>query len=335
MADIRMSPMAIIVAAALARGLPIEQLTAATGLTLTDLFRPDLRLSHETTDRLWRCLAEALPDTPLGLDVVEQAPFDFFGPLLHVASYAETLRDALAAFVRYRRLLSSDLHLALREAPRRSALLMSHPLDADGPSPGPEIALGIGCRFVREVLGVDDAVLAVDLQHGPNGPEDRYVQVFGVPVHFGRPANCVWFATAALDRPTAQGDAHRYEHLVAHVDLLHRDLVAAGHADGLNPIRAAIAHNARRGEFGADAVARHLGTSLRSLQRAVQAEGTTLKALLDDSRERHARRLLADPGLSTDEVAFLLGYASESAFRRAFRRWTGQSPAEARRAALP
>ena len=36
-------------------------------------------------------------------------------------------------------------------------------------------------------------------------------------------------------------DAHRYEHLVAHVDLLHRDLVAAGHADGLNPIRAAIA----------------------------------------------------------------------------------------------
>lgn len=331
MADVRMEPVAIIVAAAVAKGLPIERLTAATGLELTDLMQPTRRLPDHTMPELWACIAEALPDEAIGLDIAERAPFEFFGPLLHVASYAETLGDALQAFVRYRKLFAADLHVALEPGHPRSAVVMSHPLDTLGPTPGPEIVLGITCRLVREVLGAGDALAAVDLIYGPSGPTARYAALFGVPVRFGEPINRLWFDTAALERPTRNADAHRYEHLVTHVDLLYRDLIADGHTDGLDPVRAAIAFNARRGEYGAAAVARRLGASLRSLQRTVRESGTTLRAMLDDTRMRHAKRLLGDPSLSTDEVAFLLGYSSESAFRRAFRRWTGISPAQARR----
>ena len=41
---------------------------------------------------------------------------------------------------------------------------------------------------------------------------------------------------------------------------------------------------------------------------------------------------LADASLSLAEVAFLLGFSEQSAFTRAFKRWTGTTPASVRRA---
>jgi AraC-like DNA-binding protein len=35
--------------------------------------------------------------------------------------------------------------------------------------------------------------------------------------------------------------------------------------------------------------------------------------------------------MAIGEVAYLLGYSEPSAFHRAFRRWTGRTPAQARR----
>jgi len=55
-----------------------------------------------------------------------------------------------------------------------------------------------------------------------------------------------------------------------------------------------------------------------------------LDALLDDLRHRLALRYLTDPKIAIGEVAYLLGYSEPSAFHRAFKRWTGVTPAEAR-----
>ena len=67
------------------------------------------------------------------------------------------------------------------------------------------------------------------------------------------------------------------------------------------------------------------------LQRHVASHGTTLRTLLDETREEHGRQLLADPRLSVEEVAFVLGYADERSFRRAFKRMSGSTPAQFRR----
>ena len=59
----------------------------------------------------------------------------------------------------------------------------------------------------------------------------------------------------------------------------------------------------------------------------------TFAVLLDEVRSDLGRMYLADPKLAIFEVAFLLGYSEPSAFNRAFRRWTGQSPSDFRRQA--
>ncbi|MNT71491.1 HTH-type transcriptional regulator VirS [compost metagenome] len=73
-------------------------------------------------------------------------------------------------------------------------------------------------------------------------------------------------------------------------------------------------------------MARELGVSERTLQRRLGGEGTSFQLLLTAVRRARARELLADPTLDIDEVAFLLGYADQNSFFRAFRLWEGETP---------
>lgn len=74
--------------------------------------------------------------------------------------------------------------------------------------------------------------------------------------------------------------------------------------------------------------------SPRTLQRQLQTEGTNFQAVLTGTRERLARRYLADRSLTTSQIAYLLAYGDTNSFYRAFRQWTGVTPEAARTSGL-
>ena len=82
-------------------------------------------------------------------------------------------------------------------------------------------------------------------------------------------------------------------------------------------------------------VASELHLSARTLKRRLASHGETYSGLLEEQRRERALLLLRSAGLSLDEVAEQLGYSDPSNFRRAFRRWTGVSPAAYRRGTNP
>jgi AraC-like DNA-binding protein len=83
-----------------------------------------------------------------------------------------------------------------------------------------------------------------------------------------------------------------------------------------------------------DDVARALGVGPRTLRRQLAEEGTTLRAVFDEVRLEVAIERLRLPEVSIAQLAFELGFSDQTALSRAFRRWTGRSPAAFRRAAL-
>lgn len=322
---------AAIAAFAVARGLPMERVTEVTGLTWMDLIQPEARLPDGVVDALWRLLAGAFPGEAVGLDLARVAPFSYFGLLAHAASYAEDIRSAMRVLVRYVRVLSTELRVDVVEGPAETAVQMRHTRDGELCGAGPEAALGLCARYIREVLGVPDVMLRVEYTHDPMGPVETYTEFFGMPVQFQRPANALVLRSASLDQPNGQSDRVRFAFVKEHLDALVERLTDDTPED-LQRIRAAIVHNAQRSEYGVEALARQLGLGRRSLQRLARRHGTSVHCLLTQTRGEQARALLKDPQLSSEEVAFLLGYSAESAFRRAFQRWSGQSPAEFRRA---
>lgn len=75
-------------------------------------------------------------------------------------------------------------------------------------------------------------------------------------------------------------------------------------------------------------VAAQFHVSPRTLIRHLKAAGTSWQRLLDDELARQAGELLREQQLSVEATALCVGYRDATAFRRAFRRWTGCSPSE-------
>jgi AraC-like DNA-binding protein len=73
-------------------------------------------------------------------------------------------------------------------------------------------------------------------------------------------------------------------------------------------------------------VAAALHVSVRTLRRRLEDEGSSFRAVLEQTREHLAEELLGTAGLGVEQVAQRLGYAESSSFVHAFRRWKGQSP---------
>ncbi len=77
------------------------------------------------------------------------------------------------------------------------------------------------------------------------------------------------------------------------------------------------------------ALAQLLGSSVRTLQRELQERGTSHQALVEEIRSQRALQLLEEPEINVTEASYRLGFSEPSAFFRAFRRWTGTTPAAA------
>ncbi|MCR5875794.1 AraC family transcriptional regulator [Phenylobacterium sp. J426] len=76
-----------------------------------------------------------------------------------------------------------------------------------------------------------------------------------------------------------------------------------------------------------------MAISRQTLYRKLKAEGVTFEQVLDELREALALRYLKGRRVSVNETAYLVGFSDPAAFSRAFKRWTGLSPREARNAA--
>jgi AraC-like DNA-binding protein len=97
-------------------------------------------------------------------------------------------------------------------------------------------------------------------------------------------------------------------------------------------VRAVLAKLIADGRCSVEDVAKELAVSPRTLQRRLEQEGTTFGGVCDEARRAAALEHLRNPRVAIKEAAFLLGFSEPSTFYRAFRRWTGDTPANYRRA---
>lgn len=69
-------------------------------------------------------------------------------------------------------------------------------------------------------------------------------------------------------------------------------------------------------------VSAKLGVSARTLQRKLSEEKTTFQKQLNHTRELLAKNYIKNADMTSDDIAFLLGYQDLNSFLRAFQKWT-------------
>lgn len=142
---------------------------------------------------------------------------------------------------------------------------------------------------------------------------------------FGRPSNRLVFAASVLDLKLVTADPVAMQLARAQCERELASLVSAG--GFLGRVRQLVGD---RVDATQEDVAKQLGVSTRTLKRRLADQGTTFSDLVDDQRRQRALLLIENRELSVGEVAARLGYTEIASFTRAFRRWTGQTPASFR-----
>jgi AraC-like DNA-binding protein len=156
---------------------------------------------------------------------------------------------------------------------------------------------------------------------------EAYRRHFGCVVHFGADEDSITLSRRDVDRllPTSN------RQLAATLDrILAEQLAHLDKNDVVARCQARLLDQLCSGEVSEDVMAQALHMSRRTLQRKLAEADLTYQKLVDDTRRDLAMRHLEDPRHSITDVTFLLGFSQQSAFTRAFKRWTGMSPSEYR-----
>jgi AraC-like DNA-binding protein len=317
-----------IAAGAAKRGLAPAELCARFAIAPALLADVEARVPVSLVVALWTEVPALVGDDDFGLHVAEliaAAPQGLGGRLI---AAAPTFGEGLRRLLRFERVFHDVRTSELTVSGDRAVL--AH--DTRGGLALPRHAAEFGWAFLvllgRRTTGAQLVPLAVELRHPAPASTAEHVRLFGVAPRFGAAVDRLVLRRGDLDRAQHGADAALAEILEAHAQGLHQRLPAT--PDLLDRARAAI-RDGLPDAAAVSAVARRLGLAPRTLQRRLADRGVTFQGLVDEVRRDLARQLLAAPATAVAEVAFALGFADQSAFHRAFVRWTGQTPGSWRR----
>ena len=313
-----------------ALGHDSKALLTAAGVEWAHLSDPEARIAHSVALRVWEEAVSRTGDVDIGLHVAESAPLEAFDVHGYAVLSSVTLRSAYQAACRYQRLIHETTQLELRAEADATRLCHFLPGGRAVPRQPAEFLLAVYVRLGRAAARCDWLPRQARFAHARPANIREHERLLGATPRFRGGDNSLLIANEVLDAPNPGADAG----LQAVLDRYAADLLAkVPAATALSDrVRVCLARALGHGQPSLATTARALGMSSRSLSRALQEEGTTFRDLLDRLRHERANTLLLEGKTSIAEVAFLLGFSEVSAFYRAFKRWTGSTPVDYRRA---
>lgn len=259
----------------------------------------------------------------LGLAIARHIAPRHAGVLGYIALSCDNLGEALVRFQRYDRLVYDGNPAAIHVHGEQVSISWGTEHGLPGQL-ADETAIAAFLTLVRRLVQAPINPSHVNFVNSAPCERAAYDTFFACPVSFGGRLSVVSFPQHYLNLPIVQGDAGLRVLLEAQADSL---LAALPSNDRFEKnLKAALLRSLHEGQATLEAVATRLALSPRTLQRRLREHDLSFQQLLDRSRAELARTYLQQGNLSLADIALLLGYSEQSAFNRAYKRWTGHSP---------
>ncbi len=311
-------------------GVSRERFLLAAEIDPAKLEQPDARLNLATFDALLELALSLTGDEAFGLHMGDAVNPGNYNLMVHLAAHATTLRDAIGSLERFYRLLTDRPFWRFIEDERTASLLYDA---GPGSSPARRFRTELTLTGFHKLLKYFDPrarprVVAFD--YPPPSYRAEYSRFFEGVERFGQTFNGIVFDRKLLGAPQLNRDPELHATIVSRAEK--RVSQMANDAGYAERIRRHILDGATPKRHDMETIARALGLSARSLRRRLAEDGTSFREVVDAALGTLAKRLVSDADHSIETVAYAMGYAHPSAFHRAFKRWTGATPAASHRA---
>ena len=326
-----LTPIAFVQAIALAyarRGMAPAAALAQAQIAPTALLDSASHITAWQMERISGLAMHELDDEALGW-FSRRLPWGSYGMLARASLSAPTLGVALKRWCRHHGLIADDIALTLCVAGDTATVSITEQRDLGALREFCLVSvlcnlLGVACWLIDSRI----PLLGAQFPFAAPPHRDAYAVLFSGPTAFDSPPAGIRFDARYLDLPLRRDERALQQMLERALPLT----VLPYRRDRLlvQRVRQALAaHPAQT--HGADALAALLHVSPRTLHRQLKEEGASLQALKDEVRRARALELLLRTRRPIKQVAEAAGFQNEKSFMRAFRSWTGQSPAEFRR----
>ena len=271
-------------------------------------------------------------DDELGLIIGKQVNVMTLGTLGFAAASAPTLRDGLQAIESYSRLHAAQIAVEIRSNLHGATVLVHfvRELGEVGRFHAESGALLLQA-YAEMISGeqINDAEYRMHFERPPYA--DKYSSFFHSPVSFGWPTSSIELSKQWLDRPSPYYQQEAWQQSQLSLEARLREYgTLSGH--GFSGYVRSCLRASQLPLPQLALIAQRLNVSARTLNRRLKDEGTSFRELRNNVLCEWATRYLSESEVSVEAIAAALGYDDTSNFRRAFRKWTGDSPGSYRNA---
>ena len=275
-------------------------------------------------------LADDLPAPELAVGALVQPRH--VGVLGYLVLATDTLGEALMAYQRYEKLFYG-VGLAEVAVEGKSIDIRWRKETAELGQQGDGVAIAALITFLRNQISNPPPLDLVTFAHPlSDSVLSAYETFFECPVRGDDPFIRVRFPLSYLGIAMPHSDPGLKALLARQADALMR--AQPNSSEFEKALQQVLLRLLAEGAPTLARAAQVMHMTARTLQRRLARQGLTWQQWLDSNREQLACEYLADPGLSLSDIALLLAFSEQSAFNRAFRRWTGTTPAHYRRSLI-
>jgi len=305
-------------------GIEINQVLSGLEIRREDLFADNRIPFRFSLDLLDRC-AKASSCDHFGALLGTRFKFSAFGSVGEVLKCASTLGEAIEDFVSLQ--IGFSQGLCWYFIPFGDCAAFGTAI-YDRQKEGRDQVYGLGIAFainaIRVLSNGEVYPLEAHFNHRPPSDPAAYHNLLKCPILFNQDQTCLLLSGKSLEWKNPRADAGRREQL----------LTSIRRATGMDqlPTLVRLRHELRpmfsRSITSLEIAAARLAMHPRALNRRLEQQGTTFAEERDRARYLMARELLGATDLPIGEIAAAVAYENHSAFVRAFRKWSGNSPTE-------
>jgi AraC-like DNA-binding protein len=305
-------------------GLDAKQLMTELGVQAQTLRDVRARIPARLADLAFEAAMRRIPDPAFALQACECWHPSNMGTMGYAWLSSRSLHTGLKRMERFSRIIGDDFSYQVVEA--RDGLHFTHDHGRGDLPIGhamTDFSLSIIMDMCRRNFGQQLVASNLFLRRPLPADPSPWENFYGCKVQFGAQTDCLVLDLASANMALPSANIPMANTFDA---ILSEQLNRYFKDDLISQCKSLVLKELTSGPPAAAWVAKEMALSQRTLQRKLRALGWSYQELLDETRHELARRYLNDAAKSVTEITFLLGFSEQSAFTRAFKRWSGLSP---------